>query len=159
MNGIVEGVAGNAIWSGMTAFGRKLARSQIQITYPRPQELLSGGEQLSGSNVAYPVRGTLKKLPENHHIWVLTQDDSTGFIWPQGFFPVQHDPYQGTWLGKINGSGKKQVRIVAVVAPPTSHDFFNYFQALGRLRNFQFEPLPRVPPECRNRASVQAVVP
>ena len=69
------------------------------------------------------------------------------------------DYYRGTWMGKINGSGRKQVRIVAVVAPPTSQDFFRYFQEIGRLHGYQFEPVRRIPPECKNVASVQAFIP
>jgi hypothetical protein len=159
MNGIVEGVIGNAITNSIGAFARKISGRQIQITYPRPLETLTNGEALNSNNVAFPVRGSLKRLPALHEIWVLTQDDSTGLLWPQGFFPVQYDPIQGTWLGKINGSGKKQVRIIAVVAPPTSQDFFKYFQTVGHLRDYKFEPLKRLPPECRNVTSVQAIIP
>jgi len=101
----------------------------------------------------------LKHLPANHEIWLLTQDERTGFVWPQGFFPVQFDPQRRTWMGKINGSGKKQVKIVAVVAPPTSQDFFRYFQDVGNKRNYVYDPLKRVPAECRNRAYVQAFLP
>lgn len=46
-----------------------------------------------------------------------------------------------------------------MVAPPTSQEFFRYYQAVGKLREYKFEPLKRVPVECRNRASVQAFIP
>ena len=62
-------------------------------------------------------------------------------------------------MGKVYGSRKQQVKIIAVVAPPTAQDFFRYYQKLGRERNYQFEPLNRVPVECTNRASVQAFIP
>lgn len=62
-------------------------------------------------------------------------------------------------MGKVNGSGKQQVKIIAVVAPPTAQDFFRYFQKIGIQRDYQFEPLVRVPIECINRAFVQAIVP
>ena len=158
MTGLIEGVAGNAIWSAISATARRLVGRQIVITGPRPQETLSGGEPLGGG-LCFPVRGTLKGLANNQEIWLLTQDETTGLVWPQGFFPVQFDPERGTWMGKIDGSGRKQVKIVAVVAPPTSQDLFRYFQALGPKRNYQFEPLQRVPVECTNRDSVQAFLP
>jgi hypothetical protein len=158
MNGIVEGVAGNAIWNGICAAARRILGRQILITSPRPQETLSGGEPLGGG-VCFQVCGTLKHLPSSNEIWLLTQDESTGHVWPQGFFPVQFDPEQGKWMGKVNGSGKKELKIWAVVAPPTSQDFFRYFQCIGPKRNYQFEPLKRVPAECINRAHVQAFLP
>lgn len=159
MNGIVEGIAGNAIWSGITAGLRSAAGWQIQITYPRPQELLSGAEPLGTDSVAFQIRGKLRHLRKDHEIGLLTEDELTGYLWPQGFFTVQYNSQQGTWLGKINGRGKKQVKIVAVVAPPTSQDFFKYFQTVGHLREYKFEPLKRVPVECTNRTSVQALIP
>ena len=131
---------------------------RIKITHPRPQEILTDPEPL-GSGFAYPVRGTLRRLPKGHQIWLLNQDDSKGFVWPQGFFAVEYNPIDRTWFGKISGSGNPNVRIVAVVAPPTSQDFFKYFQKLGPMRGYQFEPLPRIPPECVNQDSVQARIP
>lgn len=101
----------------------------------------------------------LKRLPKGHEIWVLTQTDRTGHLWPPGFSPVQYDPNQGKWEGRINGSGGPEIRIVAVVAPPTSQDFFRYFQKLGELRGYVFEPLVQRPPECANFDSVQAKIP
>ena len=94
-----------------------------------------------------------------HEIWILSQDESSGLIWPQGFFPVRYDPGEGTWVGKINGGGKKNVKIVAVVAPPTSQDYFRYFQEVGNKNNYQYRPLKRIPPERRNQSHVQARMP
>jgi hypothetical protein len=158
MDPITQGVAGNAVWAAITAVGRAIVPHKIKIISPRSQELLGGREPL-GSGFSYEIRGTLKKLPKGHEIWIVTRDDSTGYVWPQGFSTVQYDPVQGTWTGRVNGSGKAEVRIIAVVAPPTSQDFFRYFQELGRLREYQFKPLPRVPPECVNMDSVQAKIP
>jgi hypothetical protein len=158
MDPITQGVAGNAIWTAVMAAGRSIFPHKIKIISPRSQELLGGREPLGGG-FSYAVRGTLKKLPKGHAIWVLTQDDSTGYIWPQGFSPVQYDPEQGAWTGRVNGSGKTEVRIIAVVAPSTSQDYFRYFQELGRLRDYNFKPLPRVPAECVNLDSVQARIP
>lgn len=158
MNGLIEGIAGNAIWSGFNAGMRKMFGGEIEITSPRPLETLSGAEPL-GPGVCFPVRGKLKWLPKGHEIWLFKEDEITGLVWPQGFFRVQYNHRDQTWIGKISGGGRREVRIIAAVAPPTSQDFFRYFQAVGDIRNFQFEPLKRVPPECRNRASVQAYIP
>jgi hypothetical protein len=156
---IFESLAGRAIWSGVAASIRSARGHAITITSPGPQQTLTDGEIAGISSKHFPIRGALKVLPKDHEIWILVQDESTGLVWPQGFFPVQFNPQLGTWMGKINGSGRKQVRIYAVVAPPTSQEFFRYFQLVGRLRENKFEPLKRVPVECRNRASVQAFIP
>jgi hypothetical protein len=158
MDPISQGVAGNAIWTAITTMARTVFSSKIKITSPRPQETLSDAQPL-GSNYKFPVRGALKRLPKGHEIWILVQDDATGFVRPQGFSQVQFDPHLGTWTGWINGSGKADIRIVAVVAPPTSQDYFRYFQKLGVLRDYEFEPLMRVPFECINLDSVQARIP
>jgi hypothetical protein len=144
MTGFIESIAIKGFWAGLSAAWN--ARfSPIKITYPRPQELLSGAETLGSQSVSYPIRGTLKRLPKGHEIWLLTQKDNTGHLWPQGFFPVQYNDEVGAWVGRVNGSGGPLMRIVAVVAPPTSQDFFRYFQELGRLRNDKYEPLKRLP--------------
>jgi hypothetical protein len=130
---------------------------QIKITHPRPLETLTEPESL-GKGRSFAVRGTLKRLPKDHEIWLLTQNEATGQLWPQAFFAVKYDHQQKTWVGKITAEGWKSVKIVAVVAPPSSQDFFRYFQHVGGLRE-KYEPLKRVPPECRNLASVQAFMP
>ena len=158
ISGIAEGVAGHAIWSSLRAVARKVAGRQIQITHPRPLETLSDPEPL-GEGVSFPVRGTLKHLAENHQIWLLTEDELTGHVLPQGFSIVQYDSQQETWIGRISAGGKRQVKIIAVVAPPTAQDLFRYLQQVGIDRNYHFEPLIRVPVECTNRAFVPARVP
>jgi hypothetical protein len=134
---------------------RAYASRNISIVHPRPNEVLTEPEPL-GSGLCFPIRGRLKYLPKGHEIWILSQDEVSGLVWPQGFFAVQYDPSEGTWLGKISGSGKQNVKIVAVVAPPTSQDYFRYFQEMGNKNNYQYRPLKRIPPECRNQAHVQA---
>jgi hypothetical protein len=158
MYGIVEGVAGHAIWGSIMAFCRRMTGRRIQITHPRPQAALTDPEG-TGPWHHYPVRGTLGRLPANHEIWLLTEDEVTGRVWPQGFFRVQFDPHLKTWMGKINGTSGPQVKITAVLAPPTSQDFFRYFQKVGGLRGHEYEPLNRIPVECTNRASVQSRIP
>ncbi len=147
--GIISNVTTNILGAGL----RKLW-NPIRITQPRPQEVLSD-PQLLGAGFSYAVKGTLRTLPKHHAIWVLTESESDGRVWPQGFFPVQYDPQKGEWFGRVNGDGFPNVRLLAVVAPPTSIDYFNYFQKLGRLREYKFEPLARLPPECTNVAWVQ----
>jgi hypothetical protein len=158
MDAITTGVASNGIWAAIAAAWRRLSDRQIKITHPRPQGVLTKPEKMGGS-FSYPVSGTLKHLPKGHEIWVLTQNERTGQVWPQGFFMAQYNRETGMWMGKVNGSGGPMIRIIAVVAPPTSQDFFRYFQKLGTLRNYQFEPLTRVPLECSNYDSVQVEIP
>jgi hypothetical protein len=158
MDPISQGVAGNAIWAGIVAAVRAAVAPKIKIIFPRPQETLSDAQSF-GSGRKFPVRGVLRNLPKGYEIWLLVQDDSSQSVWPQGFSPVQFDPHQGTWTGWINGTGRSDVRIVAVLAPPTSQDFFRYFQQVGPLSEPKFQPLKRLPLECINRDSVQARVP
>jgi hypothetical protein len=116
---LFENLAGRAIWSGVAPSIRSARGHAITITSPRHRETFTGGEPLS-TTFAFPIRDVLKRLPKDHEIWLLVQDEATGFVWPQGFFPVRFDPQLGAWMGKINGSGRKQIRIFTVVAPPTS---------------------------------------
>lgn len=153
MGGVVEGVASNAAWAFVRAGYRKLTRGQISITSPRAGENLKDPKPL-GTSTSYIVRGKLSRLPKDHRIWLLIETQRTADIWPQGFQAVQHDPQTGEWEGRINPS-EADVLIHAVVAPPSSDDFFRYFQQVGD-RLEKWVPLRRVPPECINRFTVQA---
>jgi len=84
-----------------------------------------------GKGFSYAVKGTLNHLPTDHYIWVLTEDEQTGQIRPQGFFLPIFDHATKTWSGRVTGAGGPRKKIWAVVAPPTSHDFFLYFQQVG----------------------------
>jgi hypothetical protein len=136
---------------------RRLLRWQIKITYPRTCETLQRAES-QGRGFTYPVRGTLKRLPRMNEIG-FSQDEQTESLWPQGAVPVQYDPDTKSWEGKINWTGGANLRIIAVVVPPTSQDTFRYFQKLGGMREWRYEPLRRVPSECVNFDAVQARVP
>jgi hypothetical protein len=158
MQGIVGSIIATILVAAVVAAYRRLAGQQIRITHPRSGETLTDPEPL-GEGQAFPVRGTLRRLPTGNEIWLLTEDESTGKFWPQGFFNVQYDHQRQTWMGKISSGGRKNIRIVAVVAPSTSQDFFRYYQAVGVARGYRFDPLQRVPVDCKNRTAVQASFP
>jgi hypothetical protein len=84
--------------------------------------------------------------------------ETTGEVWPQGFFKVKHEP-TGDWRGRVQGLQGQTIRVIAVVAPPTSHDFFMYSEKVGRETGGHFVPLDHIPAECRNSASVQTYFP
>ncbi len=154
--GIGEGVAGHAIWSGTMALVRQLTGRQIEIVDPRPQAALKDPKPL-GQGISYRVRGKLRRLTKDHRIWLLIENERTGEIWPQGFQAVQYDPSNGEWEGRVN-PWDGEVRIHAVVAPPTADDFFRYFQQVGDHLK-EWRSLRRIPVECINRATVQASKP
>jgi class 3 adenylate cyclase len=146
---------GDAVPSEVIADG-----DRIGITEPRPDEILADSRPFGG-NRSYRVSGTLRHLPSDHEIWLLVEDERTGHLWPQGFRPVEYDSKTGSWSGRVNVS-KDQVRpkINAVVAPPTSQDFFRYFERVGEEHGRrESHPLSRIPPECINRTAVRARTP
>ena len=158
MDAITTGVVSNGIWAGLSSGVRRLLRWQIKISSPCTWQMLEGPEPL-GKGFTYAVHGTLGHLAKGHEIWLLLQDEVTGMVSPQGFAAVRYDRSNKTWTGRVNGSGRTSARIYAVVAPPTSQDYFRYFQKLGGLRDYRYEPLPRVPSECTNFDCVQARFP
>lgn len=145
-------------WSGLKAWVDYRRAGRIQITSPRPMEFLEGkqtfGEPANG-RFSYEVRGKLKRRPEGSEIWLLIEDRS-GCVWPQGFSLVQFDPEREEWIGRVH-TQHSQPRIVAVVAPPTSQDFFRYYGLWGSKTNHA--ALNRIPVECTNRTSVDARLP
>ena len=153
---IIESFASKALWDGGKAGISRFLGNRIKITVPGGDGILSQPEEFYGSQ-AYVVRGTLKRRPREHQIWLLTEDHAGGPVRPHGFFLVIYNDKERSWWGKINPAGRKHFRLIAVVAPPTSHDFFMYYQTVGKKTGF--EPLKRIPPECRNVASVQAFIP
>lgn len=155
---IAESVAAAALVALIVAGYKMWFGQQIEITHPQPTETLTDSRPL-GASRAWPVRGTLKRLPKHHEIWLLHQDEKTGSIYPQGFSIIKYDHRNGTWAGEISVGPPGSLRIIAVVAPPTSQDFFRYYQEVGQQRAYTFTPLKRIPPECRNHNAVQAVVP
>ena len=159
MNGIVEGLAVNTIWATVASIFRLLTGQQIRISSPVFGETLSAPE-FHGETVRYRVHGTLKCLPKGKQIWLVTEDESSGKVWPQGFEAVIHSPTSGEWSGRISVFPTVgRLKITAVLAPATSQDFFRYYQSVGILRNYAFEALQRIPPNCTNRYSVPVVIP
>jgi hypothetical protein len=157
LTGLVEEFAGHALWHGFTASVRRLLGREIRITSPRPDEVLSNPQPFS-SGVSYEVKGTLKHLPKNHQIWLLVQAEKSPRIWPQGFERVVYNPDSKSWVGRIKPmSGGPNVTIIAAVAPRTSQEFFQYYEKVGPKTSY--EPLERVPAECRNIHEVQAKKP
>lgn len=152
---IKEGFLVRALWEGGKAGMHRLLGNGIKIVIPGSDGLLSQPEDFYGGK-AYIVRGTLKRLPKDHRIWLLTEEYAGAPIRPHGFFPVIYNETDRTWWGKVNSMGKQRFRLIAVVAPPTSDDFFTYYQKVGM--STRFEPLKRIPPECRNMAFVQVTI-
>ena len=158
IGGIAEGVASNAIWNGITRSLRLWQMSRISIVSPGHLQILQFAEQAHGQNYYY-VSGKLKHLSPGHKIWLLTELANSRKFWPQGYSSVQFDPGNGTWIGKVNpGNGPNNLRIHAVVAPPTTDDFFTYYHKINLLSK-KWEPIDRIPPECLNTASVQPLYP
>jgi hypothetical protein len=151
----IETIAIKTAPSILGAAWRYIAGWQIEISSPRPLEALTNPRSLyDGGILAYEVRGRLKRRPTDHEIWLLTRYDGNARVWPHGFDPVKYNRDTGEWVGWINGKGRSRITIIAVVAPPSSHDFFSYYQAHGRQTNW--DGLPRLPPERENKAEVDA---
>jgi hypothetical protein len=159
---LIEGIVGSVIAAGIVALivagHRRWFGQRIRIIEPREHDLLPPAET-HNNVVGHPVRGTLKQLPKGHEIWLLVMDTSKTKVWPQGFSPVEYDADKGTWKGYVHVWGWNQVTVVAVIAPPTSQDFFNYYQRLGREGKTKYEPIARIPAECKKSAIVQTRVP
>jgi hypothetical protein len=78
-----------------------------------------------------------------------------GKFWPQTGDPVQFNQTTGEWHGRISEKRPKKrfVKIIAVVAPPTSQQLFRYYGRVGEKTSW--EPLDEIPPECTNQTYVQ----
>ena len=151
MSGFVEGIVAHLTADGGKTLLRRILRNQIQITSPRPLEAPIGKKPFDEvGRFSYEVRGKLKRLPKNHEIWLLTEH-SSGCVWPQGKAEFNRDT--GEWEGRIVAQEPYQT-IVAVVAPPTSQEFFKYYRQYGPRTNYG--ALNRVPFECKNIDSVDA---
>lgn len=129
----------------------------IRITSPRPGEVLNDSRPMS-PGVCYRVTGTLSVLPHEHQVWLLVEHLATKQIWPQGFATVSYREDLGTWEGYIYPHrGSSPIRIVAIVATPSAHSLFTYYQDHGDATGWA--PLPGIPDGCANCTAVEALVP
>lgn len=148
MSGFVEEIAAHLTADASKTLFRRVLGKQIQITSPRPLETLTGKKPFDEEGrFSYEVRGKLRRLPKKHEIWLLTEH-SSGCVWPQEKVEFNRD--RGEWEGRIVTNEPRQ-KIVAVVAPPTSQAFFQYY-----LHHGNFAALDCVPFECKNVDSVDA---
>jgi hypothetical protein len=127
---------------------RRHLGQQIVITSPREHDALPTAETLGGV-VAHAVQGSAKNVPEGHKIWLIVANAAINKLWPQGFFPVQYDEARGTWKGYVHAWGWNRLTVIAVIAPPTTQDYFNYYQQVGN--KTEYAPIFRIPPECPKR--------
>jgi hypothetical protein len=143
-----------AIKSRGVRTGRLSQADRILITSPINGGVLEDQEPRS-QGFSYVVRGTLKQLPDDHVIWLLNAS-SDGRQWPQGFFPVRYPyPGPGEWEGRIYlPYSQLETLINVVVAPPTSRQFFGYYQQLGTGK-----PLTHIPIECTNKTQIWVKAP
>lgn len=127
------------------------AENKIQITSPTNGGMLQDPKK-KGEGPTYSVRGALKYLQKLYSIWLLKASDD-GRQWPQE--AARHDPMSGSWEGRIYlQKGQTGTLINAVVAPPTSQQFFEYYKTYGNR-----SPLSRIPDECENITQVRARIP
>jgi hypothetical protein len=135
--------------------GRLRRANNIQITCPIDGGILED-QQPRLQGFSYVVRGTLDQLPEDHAIWLLNASRD-GRQWPQGGFTVRYPyPGPGEWEGRIYLPYDQPETIInAVVAPPTSRQFFEYYQRYGGGK----APLARIPIECKDIAQVSVKAP
>jgi hypothetical protein len=160
MDPITQGVAGNAIWDGIKGAYRRFRGQRIAITDPVNHGLLGVAEQRAGV-VAHSLHGTIKHLRKDHKIWLVVVNESGDQFWPQGFAPVETNEANGTWRGYIHAFDWQykwqNITITAVIAPPTTQDYFNYFQRVGKKTDYA--ALSAIPAECKWRGTIQAKLP
>jgi hypothetical protein len=121
----------------------------IKIICPTEGAMLENPQRSGDRGFTYLVQGTLKYLPKDYVIWLLNAS-TKGEQWPQG--SAIFDSKSGNWEGRIYlQTWLPETIINAVVAPPTSQQFFEYYQQYGNAK-----PLSRLPDECKNIATVSA---
>jgi hypothetical protein len=156
--GFLLGVASTAAYNGIDwLFGRAL--NPLKIDEPAPGDVLKEPLQFAPGCISYLVKGTLRRLPKNHTIWLLKKDPSSAQVKPQGFQQGRVILRNGKWQGRVYPSMAyaKRTTIIAVVAPPAVDMFFNYWQKVGLKAGWV--PIDHIPNECRKIETVQARLP
>jgi hypothetical protein len=151
-----ENIGSSALMVACRGLWRRASGAQIRITSPAINGTLENGRQLGGGWF-YEVRGTLRRLPKGHRIWLVTQNENKFEFFPQGAHPVKYNPATREWTGLVTRNRPNPI-IHALVAPPTANEFFCYYQDVGPKLEFKF-PLHHIPTVCVNRASVAAQYP
>ncbi len=136
----------------------------ISITSPANGSPLEEGEQSGQYGCSYLVRvKTPANLPDDHNVWILNENPLSKEVWPQDF-PLTRGLRPGDWVGRtFISKGQAKVTIVAVIVPPTSHYFFEYYHKVRAKSKELFGrelliPLGRLPPECKYVDRVQPVI-
>ena len=151
---ILESLTAEAMWTSFLVGGRWVTGNRIEITSPREREVaLSERREESGPH-AYRVRGRLKRKPAMADVWLLVEDESTGCVWPQ--VRAEYDKVTREWSGLVWDLRKPSAKIVAVVAPRTSDDFFSYYSKHARTTDWA--SISRLPSEITNSAFVRVKI-
>jgi hypothetical protein len=130
----------------------KVTDDQIQITFPPNGGVLGNQQPKWGKGFSYVVRGTLKQRPHDHTIWLLNANkpDIRAAQRPQDPAEVTYDEKNGEWEGRVFLPYSQTSTFVnAVVAPPTSQQFFIYYQQYG-----ESKPMAGIPIECKKTAQI-----
>jgi hypothetical protein len=164
INNTMDAVEANNVWEGTfeslwgelaEQINTLIIQDKIQITFPVSGGVLEKPEP-RWEGFTYEVRGTLKLLPKDHEICLLNasneKDDAKQ--WPQP--RVKYNSLSGEWEGRIYLPRSNTDTVInAVVAPPTAQLLFEYYRQYGDAER----PLPRIPPDCENKAQVRARAP
>jgi hypothetical protein len=129
-----------------------MTEENISIAIPVTGPVLIDKKPLGNSHT-YAIRGKLKQLPPGCHIWLVTAGIESEQYWPQTSYDVQHNDRTGNWNGRVH-TGGGPVRIIALVAPPTTQQFFLYYKQVGDATK-NYTPLRRIPAECLNVCEIQ----
>jgi TIR domain len=124
-------------------------KDRIEIISPIDGDNLEGAAASGTGAYTYRVQGRLKHLSKDHVIWLLNSNERDEY-WLQE--KVIYNPATYMWEGRAYL--QRQYRgtyINAVVAPPTSQQFFLYYITYGKPT-----PLSGIPNECVNAARVWA---
>ncbi len=136
-----------AFWNRSKAITPAEPAVQISIISPLNDGVLENGKDTAQAAHRYLARAKVSNLPHGHKVWFVHEKPRTGEIWPQepaiSKTPDEWEAWTFVW------DHHNEVTIVAVVAPPTSNDYFEYYHTVRKPLGAQGPiPLPRIPPEC-----------